>query len=47
MSPLALKEFSNSLISIPLFLSNFQFEGTGYFRTAAEEKPLLHTWSLA
>jgi len=48
MSPLALKEFSNSLISIPLFLSNFQFwSETGYFATAGEEKPLLHTWSLA
>ena len=48
MSPLALKEFSNSLISIPLFLSNFQFwSESGYFATAAEEKPLLHTWSLA
>ena len=48
MTPLALKEFSNSLISIPLFLSNFQFwSESGYFATAAEEKPLLHTWSLA
>ena len=48
MSPLALKEFSNSLISIPLFLSNFQFwSESGYFATSAEEKPLLHTWSLA
>ena len=42
MSPFALKEFSNSLISIPLFLSNFQFwSETGYFATAGEEKPLL------
>ena len=48
MTPAALKEFSNSLISIPLFLSNFQFwSESGYFATAAEEKPLLHTWSLA
>ncbi len=48
MSPSLLKEFSNSLISIPLFLSNFQFwSESGYFATAAEEKPLLHTWSLA
>tara|TARA_B100001063_G_C16773050_1_gene563024 strand:+ start:295 stop:2370 length:2076 start_codon:yes stop_codon:yes gene_type:complete len=48
MPPVLLKEFANSVISIPLFLSNFLFwsEG-GYFATAAEEKPLLHTWSLA
>ena len=48
MSPIQLKEFSDSLISIPLFVSNFVFwSESGYFSTAAEEKPLLHTWSLA
>ena len=48
MSPSQLKEFSDSLISIPLFVSNFVFWGeSGYFSSAAEEKPLLHTWSLA
>ena len=42
------KEFSNSLISIPLFLSNFQFwSESGYFATAAEKSLFLHTWSLA
>lgn len=48
MSPIQLKEFSDSLISIPLFVSNFVFwSESGYFSTVAEEKPLLHTWSLA
>lgn len=41
-------DFSNSLISVPLFASNFLFWKTsGYFEGAAEMKPLLHTWSLA
>ena len=38
MSPIQLKEFSDSLISIPLFVSNFVFwSESGYFSTAAEE----------
>jgi peptidoglycan/LPS O-acetylase OafA/YrhL len=46
--PFELANFSKSLIAVSLFLSNFFFlrEG-GYFETAAELKPLLHTWSLA
>ena len=48
MSPMLLKEFGNSVISIPLFISNILFwSEAGYFATAGEEKPLLHTWSLA
>lgn len=40
--------FSKSLIATTLFSSNVLFwNETGYFDTAAELKPLLHTWSLA
>lgn len=42
------KELGESAIAQQLFLSNFYFWRTGgYFATAAEFKPLLHTWSLA
>lgn len=48
MAPEKLEEFFNSVISIPIFLSNFLFwSESSYFATVAEEKPLLHTWSLA
>lgn len=48
LSPADLTSFSKSLIAVPLFLSNFFFwRDGGYFETAAELKPLLHTWSLA
>jgi peptidoglycan/LPS O-acetylase OafA/YrhL len=48
MLPSQLKEFSHSLVAVSLFVSNFLFSReSGYFATAAEEKPLLHTWSLA
>lgn len=48
MLPLQMQEFSQSLIAVSLFASNFLFwQQSGYFDTAAEEKPLLHTWSLA
>lgn len=40
--------FSKSLVAAPPFLSNFFFlKDGGYFETAAELKPLLHTWTLA
>ena len=48
LSPAELTSFSKSLIAVPLFISNFFFwRDGGYFETAAELKPLLHTWSLA
>ena len=48
MIPQDLEEFSRSLISTPLFLSNFLFYSTSdYFSTNSEFKPLIHTWSLA
>lgn len=48
MLPSDLKEFGGSLAAVSIFASNFFFRGKiGYFETAAETKPLLHTWSLA
>ena len=48
MIPSQMKDFSHSLIAVSLFASNILFWRTsGYFDAAAEEKPLLHTWSLA
>ena len=48
MLPQNLKSFSQSLVAVPLFASNVLFYLTsGYFDTASELKPLLHTWSLA
>ncbi|BCD95986.1 acyltransferase family protein [Marinagarivorans cellulosilyticus] len=43
-----LKSYSDSVFSVVTFLSNVYFFLTnGYFSTASDEKPLLHTWSLA
>ena len=43
-----LHSFSKSVVAASLFYSNFYFwKDGGYFETAAELKPLLHTWSLA
>ena len=40
--------FSRSLVAVSVFASNILFwRESGYFAAAAEEKPLLHTWSLA
>ena len=48
MVPIELIEYSKSLIAVPLFVSNIVFWlDAGYFQTASEFKPLLHTWSLA
>jgi len=48
MQPGQLIDFSESLIAVSLFVSNFLFwSESGYFAEASEEKPLLHTWSLA
>ncbi len=46
--PNHLVDFGESIISIPIFASNlyFWFE-RGYFSTAAELRPMIHTWSLA
>ena len=48
MIPAQLKLFAKSLVATSLFASNFLFwKETNYFGAAAEEKPFLHTWSLA
>lgn len=48
MLPSQIKDFSKSLLAVSFFLSNFLFmRESGYFAASAEEKPLLHTWSLA
>ena len=46
--PEDLKSFGKSLIAVPTFTSNILFaRESDYFASAAELKPLLHTWSLA
>ena len=46
--PSDMKVFSKSLVAVSLFSSNILFWlESGYFATASELKPLLHTWSLA
>ena len=46
--PSDMKDFSKSLVAVSIFASNFLFwHESGYFASAAELKPLLHTWSLA
>lgn len=48
LPPHELERFGQSLLYATLSISNFFFWGeTGYFDTASELKPLLHTWSLA
>ncbi|MDR0735304.1 MAG: acyltransferase [Zoogloeaceae bacterium] len=45
--PDQLENFSRSLLWTLAFISNFWFRGEiGYFAPAANEMPLLHTWSL-
>lgn len=48
MLPAQFKDFSQSLVAVTVFASNILFwRESGYFAAASEEKPLLHTWSLA
>lgn len=48
MLPSQLKDFSSSLISVSLFVSNFYFWiNSGYFSVESDFQPLLHTWSLS
>lgn len=48
MLPTQVEDFSQSLIAVSLFASNILFwRESDYFAPSAEEKPLLHTWSLA
>jgi peptidoglycan/LPS O-acetylase OafA/YrhL len=46
--PRDMQNFSQTMAAVSAFASNILFWRTsGYFETAAELKPLLHTWSLA
>ena len=46
--PHEIRSFSQSLVAVSVYASNFLFwQTSGYFDTSAELKPLLHTWSLA
>ncbi|MCU0756533.1 MAG: acyltransferase [Xanthomonadales bacterium] len=48
LPPTEMRDFSQSLVATVFFSSNVLFWlESGYFDTAAELKPLLHTWSLA
>ncbi len=48
LSPTDFKDFGQSLVAVSFFSSNILFwMESGYFETASEIKPLLHTWSLA
>ncbi|NNE38340.1 MAG: acyltransferase, partial [Gammaproteobacteria bacterium] len=48
LPPMLMKGYAQSVVSVATFSSNIYFYLTsGYFDTAADEKPLLHTWSLA
>ena len=47
MVPADLRSFSQSVLAVSVFASNILFwKSSGYFDASAEEKPLLHTWSL-
>lgn len=48
LTPSDIKDFSRSLVAVSTFSSNILFSReSGYWDTASELKPLLHTWSLA
>jgi len=48
LPPKDLKAFAQSLVAVATFSSNILFwKQSGYFDTATELKPLIHTWSLA
>ena len=48
MLPSQMKDFSQSIVAVVFFASNILFwTEDRYFATTAEQKPLLHTWSLA
>lgn len=48
LMPRDMKDFAQSIVAVVIYSSNFLFWAeSGYFESAAELKPLLHTWSLA
>jgi len=47
MSPFGMEQFAASIIAATLFMASvFFYDVSGYFASAADLKPLLHTWSL-
>lgn len=47
MPPTYLAQYAQSVVAVMLFAANIYFYlNTNYFATEADEKPLLHTWSL-
>ena len=48
MLPEQMRDFGRGIIAVSFFVSNFfLWRQSGYFAGAAEENPILHTWSLA
>lgn len=48
MMPYELKNFSQSLVAVVFFASNILFwQESNYFEPESDQKPFLHTWSLA
>lgn len=46
--PISFGKFGKSLLATSFFASNFEFwREAGYFDVAADQKPLLHLWSIA
>src|SRR5256885_1805574 len=46
--PVSFARFGKSLLATAFFASNFEFwHEAGYFDVAADQKPLLHLWSIA
>jgi peptidoglycan/LPS O-acetylase OafA/YrhL len=45
--PDEIKSFSENLISVNVFASNFLYRKAGYFDSPTEYNPLIHTWSLS
>ena len=46
--PFEFRDYAKALVAATVYLSNLQFwREAGYFDAAAEDKALLHTWSLA
>ena len=46
--PLSFARFGKSLLATAFFASNFEFwREAGYFDVSADQKPLLHLWSIA
>src|SRR3954453_19243927 len=46
--PISFARFGKSLLATAVFISNFEFwREAGYFDVGADQKPLLHLWSIA